>query len=74
MKKPKTVLIGHELQVAFFDANGEQVAEMQKECLLTLLCEKAERLGYDMNGQVVETRSGNFIMKRCAGPWKWQSL
>lgn len=74
MKKPKTVLIGRELQVAFFDANGEQVPEMQGESLLALLCEKAERLGYDMNGQVVETRGGDFIMKRCSGPWKWTIL
>ncbi len=53
----RPIMVFHNLNVAAFDAAGQQIPELQKS-LATLLAEHIENSGYNPEGVVVETQWG----------------
>lgn len=59
----KSVLVFDNFNVAAFSRDGDQVPTLQKN-LLIMWAEMAEKEGFDVAGQFVETAHGNWrIMK-----------
>lgn len=64
MKKITIVMVFSNLNVAAFDENGEQVAELQVQSLLQLWIAKALSLGYDPDGAEVRTSAGTYRLNK----------
>lgn len=74
MKKPKTIIVFPNLNVAVCDNNGNQIPELQ-ESLPTLLAQHFEKNGYDINGCVIETTVWNWKMFRTEdGGWNREQV
>lgn len=67
------VLVFSNLCVACFDAEGNQIPELQK-ALWMLLAEHAEEWGYDLDGATIETPSGNWKIIRSAEGWRRETI
>lgn len=69
--KPKLdcAMVFQNVSIAVFDETEQQVGELQT-CLLFLWAERAELLGYDVNGLVVETSAGNWKLIKGADGWR----
>lgn len=69
MKKPTSILVFDNLNIAVCDENGQQIPELQKSAV-TLLAEHAERCGYDLDGVVLETPTHHWrIFRTEDGRW-----
>lgn len=66
----RPLLVFGNLNVAAFDANGEQIPELQKS-LAALLAEHIERSGYNPEGVLIETAWGGSwrLFKTTDGGW-----
>ena len=56
------------LNVAAFDAEGNQIPELQVS-VPSLLAERMEKLGYNPEGCIIETRDGNWRIFRTEYGW-----
>lgn len=63
------ILVFPNLNIACFNAAGEQIPELQKS-IPTLIAEHAEQCGYDLDGAIISTHDGNWRMFRTEdGGW-----
>jgi hypothetical protein len=68
MKRISAFMILRNLSVAAFDDNGEQIPDLQRS-IPSLLAQRAESLGYDPDGVVIETQYGNWKLLRTENGW-----
>ena len=69
MKVKSVFMFSHNLNVAAFDETGQQIPELQKPCW-ALWAEYAESKGFDPEGIILETPTGNWrLTKACTGQW-----
>ena len=73
MKSPPCqVLYFDSGQIAVFDAQGNQIPELQEPPIL-LWAKHAAALGYEMDGLLIESRAGMLrIFKTSDGGWNWE--
>jgi hypothetical protein len=64
----RPILVFPNLNVAAFDAGGNQIAELQ-ENLVSLFAQHMERCGYDPEGCIIETHGANWRMFRTECGW-----
>jgi len=64
----RPIMVFPNLNIAAFDAEGHQIAELQTS-ILSLLAEHMEKCGYDPEGCIIETRDGNWKMFRTEYGW-----
>lgn len=68
---PKTVIYFAAGQIAAFDAQGQQISELQEPPIL-LWVKHAAALGYDMDGIMVESEAGMLRIFKTVDGWNWE--
>jgi len=72
MKKPKLVRVFGNGATACFDDQGQQIGELQ-EGLIVLWAEHATRLGWDVDGLIVDGHFGKCRIFKTEIGWNWES-